>query len=703
MNYTMKAMMLFLAAALLVFSFCAPKAIPPAMPTADYLASINNPDPAIRAKAVDVSYTMGNDVIVPLGELLEDTSRSVAQSAFFALEQITAYRSRPDAGKQELTKFNQDLLKLVDTQKSTLVNQQILRLLGQTCGKKEIPQLKTLLADSSLFESTRWALEQIAVPEAGDALLEYLEQAPETQKADIILTLGAKNHQPAAAVLHNFARGQNKQLRLAAYDALSKLADAEAATILLKTAASQSGAEQIAALKYLLRLADNCTRMGNPESATGVYTSLLEMPQEKHIELAALTGLGKSGNVNSIPVIAKRLESTDSDIQTAAIDALISLPDKAATDKLVAKYDQSQAPELRKGYLRAITLRDAGKAQPLVLEAAKDSDLELRALALSLFAKIDAPNAEKMLFDAIESEPGIIRQAALHACVELADTLARQDHQAALKLYHLAIEKNADSWDIQKALNGICNIGDAKSIPVVEPLLYVNELSQAAASFYFQLAFMQAEQKDFCNAEKLMMKALGVSQNRNMANAVLFKIKQMGGDSTRITEKIGFVSRWWVVGPFRNKNDIGETIAYFPEKNIDFSQTQVTKKDTIRWQKVELNEIFGVIPLALMYSRNERLAYAYTELEIPEEIPAIFKIGSNDGVVCWLNGKKVHENFASRGLTVDEDEARILLKKGRNKILAKVLNKGGNWEFCLRICDASGKPINLQKYSILPE
>jgi len=81
---------------------------------------------------------------------------------------------------------------------------------------------------------------------------------------------------------------------------------------------------------------------------------------------------------------------------------------------------------------------------------------------------------------------------------------------------------------------------------------------------------------------------------------------------------------------------------------------------------------------------------------MPQNTAALFKIGSNDGVVCWLNGAKVHENFASRPLTIDEDIVPVHLKKGLNRILLKILNKGANWEVCLRVCDQNGKPLDLQ-------
>ena len=63
--------------------------------------------------------------------------------------------------------------------------------------------------------------------------------------------------------------------------------------------------------------------------------------------------------------------------------------------------------------------------------------------------------------------------------------------------------------------------------------------------------------------------------------------------------------------------------------------------------------------------------------------------------MCWVNGQKVHQNLIGRVLTVDEDVFPVSLRKGTNRILLKVPNRGANWEACLRICDKNGLPLDL--------
>ncbi|OPZ68504.1 MAG: hypothetical protein BWY83_02301 [bacterium ADurb.Bin478] len=56
-----------------------------------------------------------------------------------------------------------------------------------------------------------------------------------------------------------------------------------------------------------------------------------------------------------------------------------------------------------------------------------------------------------------------------------------------------------------------------------------------------------------------------------------------------------------------------------------------------------------------------------------------------------------------RTLTIDEDVVPTKLKKGKNQILLKVPNQGGNWQACLRVCDESGRPLDLNHMQMNPE
>ncbi|HOU91718.1 MAG TPA: serine hydrolase [Polyangiaceae bacterium] len=114
----------------------------------------------------------------------------------------------------------------------------------------------------------------------------------------------------------------------------------------------------------------------------------------------------------------------------------------------------------------------------------------------------------------------------------------------------------------------------------------------------------------------------------------------------------------------------------------------------------------GVVDLAALYQplagagaaapsavppTNDKVAYAYAELELPAAELGHARFGSDDGAVVWVNGARVHRVVANRALGVDDDRFDVPLVAGKNRILVKVDNGYGGWAFSLRLFDAAGR------------
>ena len=78
-------------------------------------------------------------------------------------------------------------------------------------------------------------------------------------------------------------------------------------------------------------------------------------------------------------------------------------------------------------------------------------------------------------------------------------------------------------------------------------------------------------------------------------------------------------------------------------------------------------------------------AYAWTEIEVPEDRLAWLGFGSDDGVKIWLNGEVLLEKWVQRSLMTDEDVLALHLKKGKNQLMLKVQNIWGEWSFACRL------------------
>lgn len=80
---------------------------------------------------------------------------------------------------------------------------------------------------------------------------------------------------------------------------------------------------------------------------------------------------------------------------------------------------------------------------------------------------------------------------------------------------------------------------------------------------------------------------------------------------------------------------------------------------------------------------SQSVAYAYTEFQARPQQAAL-KLGSDDGIKVWLNGRLVWENHSHRSLQRDADAVLVNLKSGTNRLLFKIDQGSGDWGFTAR-------------------
>lgn len=103
----------------------------------------------------------------------------------------------------------------------------------------------------------------------------------------------------------------------------------------------------------------------------------------------------------------------------------------------------------------------------------------------------------------------------------------------------------------------------------------------------------------------------------------------------------------------------------------------------LKWLPSESQD--AVVDLEKTLGRHEwSVAYAYTEVESDEAKRVIVGLGSDDSVRVWLNGELIHSKWAGRPLIVDQDLFTAKLRKGKNRLLVKVVNWSSGSAFSCR-------------------
>jgi CubicO group peptidase (beta-lactamase class C family)/effector-binding domain-containing protein len=116
-------------------------------------------------------------------------------------------------------------------------------------------------------------------------------------------------------------------------------------------------------------------------------------------------------------------------------------------------------------------------------------------------------------------------------------------------------------------------------------------------------------------------------------------------------------------------------------------QTFTLSGQLLKWQRLDSKS--DIVDLGAIFGRENLVAYAFAEINMPEARSVLFGLGSDDAIKVWLNGTLIHENWIARGTRLDDDILELKLRQGVNHLLLKIQNRGGDWGFAVRPIDSA--------------
>lgn len=169
----------------------------------------------------------------------------------------------------------------------------------------------------------------------------------------------------------------------------------------------------------------------------------------------------------------------------------------------------------------------------------------------------------------------------------------------------------------------------------------------------------------------------------------------------RRAAELGLVTEWMIIGPFDNRDMAGHARPYGPEHAL--RATYRGPSGPLRWREHRNPAWDGYIDLRRIVQPNEWVcAYALTYVTAPAPTQAQLRVGSNDSVVVWLDGKKVLDAKVERGAAMDDDVVQVRIPKGTVPLLVKVCQAEKSWGFYLRITGVDGNPLRTLRFSLRP-
>ena len=97
---------------------------------------------------------------------------------------------------------------------------------------------------------------------------------------------------------------------------------------------------------------------------------------------------------------------------------------------------------------------------------------------------------------------------------------------------------------------------------------------------------------------------------------------------------------------------------------------------------------------------TEAVTYAHSYVHSPYQRDAILLLGSDDGIITWLNGEKIIEKDVYTSWIADQYQIPVTLKKGWNRLLCKVSQDGGDYQLSARFVDEQMTELSNLKYQI---
>lgn len=143
------------------------------------------------------------------------------------------------------------------------------------------------------------------------------------------------------------------------------------------------------------------------------------------------------------------------------------------------------------------------------------------------------------------------------------------------------------------------------------------------------------------------------------------------------------LGKWHYLGPLDNTGGRAFEAPHPVDKNVDLKETFEGKgKEKIAWREGKFKD--GEINnLALFKPQHNADAaiYLYREIEVDAPVDLPIALGSDDTLSVWLNGTKVLANPSYRPCAPDQDRVNLNLKAGKNTLLLKICQGGGEWAF----------------------
>lgn len=667
-------------------------------PVGKLVRDLTGPDKRARATARQLLPRHGVSAVGELIPLLAQKDQVIAKAAFDILMDIGNEASAPGRGS-ERKRVTDRLMVLVGRDRpeaERIIGLQLLERLvppGYDVG----PIAAVLSEKPMLRDKARTALQRIGTPEARSALRRALGSGDPDFDCALLNALGElKNGESLDAIVHAL-KDPNPKVRAAAARALAWTGDPshmKSVRRVIRTADEATRGEAMDAMVRLLNVME--ARGGNWQIVVWGYCAILNRGGGVFKD-AALAGLGRIGDGTCVAPMLAAIKEADARTRLVGMDALRRMQGVDVARAIVAAYPDLPAPT----QIELLTVLGEKKTPivlPVLQHAAGSEDAAFRLAALEALGGSGLAEGLSTLIDAAMTGSAEEKKVARDGMLAVAEVVRAKHHGSTAEAgrAYVAVLRLAGNDRAMKtrALNGLTGCPVPAAFGAVMDVANDESLKAPVTKALLAIGAKLVAVGQHERAQRAYDKVRQLGPDAETVRALIPRLQKLD-PNLDLAGLLGIVTHWWIVGPFdlgkENENWKADLVN---ESKIDLAAAYPAGARDLPWKQVVTKSPQGVVNLINELAAAERcVAYAYAEIEVDKEMPAVLRIGSDDGVRAWVNGERVWDNWADRGLTVDQDQPPVTLQAGKNTLLLKIQQGGGGWAFCLRVTTPDGPPV----------
>jgi tetratricopeptide (TPR) repeat protein len=167
-------------------------------------------------------------------------------------------------------------------------------------------------------------------------------------------------------------------------------------------------------------------------------------------------------------------------------------------------------------------------------------------------------------------------------------------------------------------------------------------------------------------------------------------------------DKLGYLEKFRIVGPFDNEGKRGFDTRFGPEEEAVLAPRAdanfVGRERNVRFRAMPAIVQGGYVSFDAVFRPTENVCgFAETSFSSEKDQTVTLWLGAGGAAKLYFNGFEVLRDTAYRAPHPDRQVALVQAKKGANRVLVKACVTSGAWGFYLRLGDARGEPLSVHE------